>query len=419
VHRKHGMPDHPSPWNLGGLTLRELGSRVWNEIGEDEVTDRAAALAYYFLFALFPTLLFLTVLLGMLPLPGMMDRLLQYMDQALPSDAASIVRRTWAEIYRGARGGLLSIGVLTAIWASSNGMASIMSALNVAYDIDDTRPWWKRRLLAILLTFGFAMFILAALVLLVFGPLIGAGVAGLFGLGTLFTSVWSIVSLPIVVFFVLVGIALVYYLAPAAEQHWRWVTPGSVVALTLWLAMSWGLRLYVSRFSDYNATYGSIGGIMLLMLWLYLTGVVLLVGAEINAEIEHAAAKRGALTAKAPGEQRPPAEEEPEEGAWPLPGRTLDEDVAIAGRVVERWLVEARQRGWGAYALIGGGVLAGWMLRGRSLGELTRTGGRLAKISLQIAAAIAAVERFRHRTGAENATGEDATREEIEERRAA
>ena len=294
------MSDRPSPWNLGGLTLRELGSRVWNEIGEDEVTDRAAALAYYFLFALFPTLLFLTVLLGLLPLPGLMDRLLQYMDQALPSDAASIVRRTWTEIYRGARGGLLSIGVLTAIWASSNGMASIMTALNVAYDIEDTRPWWKRRLLAILLTFGFAIFILAALVLLVFGPLIGAGVAGLLGLGTMFTSVWSIVSLPIVVFFVLVGIALAYYLAPAAEQHWRWVTPGSIVALTLWLAMSWGLRLYVARFADYNATYGSIGGIMLLMLWLYLTGVVLLVGAEINAEIEHAAARRGALTAKAP-----------------------------------------------------------------------------------------------------------------------
>ena len=93
------MSDRPSPWNLGGLTLRELGSRVWNEIGEDEVTDRAAALAYYFLFALFPTLLFLTVLLGLLPLPGLMDRLLQYMDQALPGDAASIVRRTWTEIY--------------------------------------------------------------------------------------------------------------------------------------------------------------------------------------------------------------------------------------------------------------------------------------------------------------------------------
>ena len=146
------MSKRPSPWNLGGLTVRELGRRVWAEIWEDEVTDRGAALAYYFLFALFPTLLFLTVLLGLLPLPGLMDRLLQYGDQALPGDAASIVRRTWVEINRGAGGGLLSIGVLTALWASSNGMASIMSALNVAYDIEDTRPWWKRRLLAVVLT---------------------------------------------------------------------------------------------------------------------------------------------------------------------------------------------------------------------------------------------------------------------------
>ena len=414
------MSKRPSPWNLGGLTVRELGRRVWAEIWEDEVTDRGAALAYYFLFALFPTLLFLTVLLGLLPLPGLMDRLLQYGDQALPGDAASIVRRTWVEINRGAGGGLLSIGVLTALWASSNGMASIMSALNVAYDIEDTRPWWKRRLLAVVLTVGFAVFILAALVLLVFGPYIGAGVAGLFGLGTIFMSVWNVANIPIVVFFVLVGIALVYYLAPAAEQSWRWVTPGSVVALGLWLAMSWGLRLYVGRFADYNATYGSIGGIVLLMLWLYLTGVVLLVGAEINAEIEHAAARRGALTAKAPGEQRAPADEEPEGGVWPLPGRTLTEDVAITGRVIERWVAEARRRGWAPIALLGGGVLVGWLLRRRSLSEIAGTGGRLARNTMHIAAAIAAIERFRGQVDVDDRTVDEKPKEEtVIERRAA
>jgi membrane protein len=410
------MSERPSPWNLGGLTLRELGNRVWAEIWEDEVTDRAAALAYYFLFALFPTLLFLTVLLGLLPMPGLMDRLLQYGDQALPSDAASIVRRTWIEINRGARGGLLSIGVLTALWAASNGMASIMSALNVAYDVEDTRPWLKRRFLAVLLTFGFALFILAAMVLLVFGPHIGAGVAGLFGLGTMFTSVWTAVNIPIVMFFVLVGIALVYYLAPAVEQQWRWVTPGSVVALGLWLAMSWGLRLYVGRFADYNATYGSIGGIILLMLWLYLTGVVMLIGAEINAEIEHAAAEHGALTAKASGEQRAPAEEEPEDGAWLPPGRTVTEDVAIAGRMIERWLVEAQRRGWGPFALLGAGVLAGWLMRGVSVGEAARIGGRVARITVQVAAAAAAIERFRARRRGRH---EGATEQELIERRAA
>lgn len=241
----------------------------------DEVIDRGAALAYYFLFALFPALLFLTALLGLLPLPGLMDRLLEYADRALPVDAASIVRRTLAEIVRGAHGGLLSIGVLAALWASSNGMASVMSTLNIVYDVEDTRPWWKRRLLAVGLTLGFSLFILAALTLLVFGPQVGGVVAGRLGFGPLFQTVWNLISVPVVVGLGFVGVGLVYYLAPAVEQRWRWVTPGSVVA----------------------------GGVILLMLWLYLSGVVLLVGAEINAEIEQAAAVRGEPTAKPAGER--------------------------------------------------------------------------------------------------------------------
>jgi membrane protein len=302
------MSESPSPWNLGGLTVRELGRRVWRELSEDEVTERGAALAYYFLFALFPALLFLTALLGLLPLPGLTDQLIEYADQTLPGDAASIVQRTLEEIQAGARGGLLSVGALAALWAGSNGMASIMTALNVAYDVEDARPWWKRRGLAIVLTVGFALFILAALVLLVFGPPIGEAVAGVLGLGAVFGVAWSVLGVPVVMGCVLLGFALVYYLAPAAQQRWRWVTPGSAVALVLWLAMSFGLREYVQRFANYTATYGSIGGVILLMLWLYLTGVVLLVGAEINAEIEHAAAERGNVTAKAPGEQAAPVD---------------------------------------------------------------------------------------------------------------
>jgi membrane protein len=300
----------PSPWNLGGLSLRELGRRVWRELGEDDVTDRGAALAYYFLFALFPTLLFLTALLGMSPLPGLMDALIAYADKALPPAAASLVKHTLDEIRAGARGGLLSLGVLAALWSGSNGMASIMTALNIAYDVKDGRPWWKRRGLAVLLTLGFGLLIMIALVLLVFGPMLGQAIAAGLGLGNVFALAWRILSVPVVALCALAGIALVYYLAPAVEQRWRWVTPGSVVALVLWLAMSFGLRQYVSRFANYTATYGSIGGVILLMLWLYLTGVVLLVGAEINAEIEHAAAKRGEETAKAPGAHAAPADRE-------------------------------------------------------------------------------------------------------------
>jgi membrane protein len=297
------MASDVSPWKLGGLGVVDLAKRVWAEFSEDQVSDRAAALAYYFLFALFPALLFLTALLGLLPIPDLMNRLMDYVSQALPGDAASIIERTLGEIVAGAGGGLLSIGVLGALWAGSNGMSSIMSALNVAYDVKETRPWWKTRLLAIGLTLGFSVFILSALVLIVFGPKIGETVAGWVGLGAVFTFVWNIVSIPIVMVLVAIGIGLVYYLAPAVEQHWRWVTPGSAVALVLWLAASLALRFYVTNFANYNATYGSIGGVILLMLWLYLSGMALLLGAEVNAEIEHAAARRGAPDAKQAGEQ--------------------------------------------------------------------------------------------------------------------
>ncbi|HUF93135.1 MAG TPA: YhjD/YihY/BrkB family envelope integrity protein [Candidatus Limnocylindria bacterium] len=304
-----GVSPDVSAWKLGGLSVKELARRVWSEFWEDEVTDRAAALAYYFVFALFPALLFLTSLLGLLPIPGLMDRLLEYMSRALPGDAASVLQKTLTEVITGAKTSLLSFGALAALWAGSNGMASIMTALNIVYDAEESRPFWKRKLLALGLTFGFALFILTALVLMVFGPKLGAMVAGWVGLGQVFEIAWNIISIPLVMSLVAVGIALVYYFAPNVEQKWQWVTPGSVVALVIWLAMSAGLRYYVSNFGNYNATYGSIGGVILLMLWLYLSGVVLLLGAEVNSEIEHAAAARGDATAKLPGEKEAPAPE--------------------------------------------------------------------------------------------------------------
>jgi hypothetical protein len=287
-------------------------------------------------------------------------------------------------------------------------MASVIHALNVAYGVEDPRSWWKRRLVAVVLTLGFSLFILTALILVVFGPRIGEVVAGRLGFGEQFTTIWNIASLPVVMFFVLVGIALVYYIAPATKQHWRWVTPGSTVALVLWLGVSFALRWYVANFADYSATYGSIGGVILLMLWLYLTGLVLLVGAEINAEIEHAAAERGAITAKAEGEAAAPVDQ-----VATAPPSPVD-DVSVAGEAVARWVGKAQRRGWGPLALLGGGVAVGWLLRRRPVAEVASIGGRLASGALQVAAAIAAVERFRHPR-----TDEEAREQAIEERRAA
>lgn len=275
---------------LGGLTVWELSRRVWQEIQEDEILDRAASLSYYFLFALFPTLLFLATLLGLLPGADLMKTLMDYVARVLPGDASSLVHRTLDEVVSGASRGLLSVGVLAALWAASNGTASIIVALNVAYGITDHRPWWRQRLVAVALTVALSVLTLTALLLLVFGERLGEVVAGWVGLGPLFTRLWNVLRWPAAIAFALTGITLVYCLAPTARHRWRWVTPGSVFALGAWLAMSVGLRLYVRYVGDYNATYGSIGGVILLMLWLYLSGVALLVGAEIDSQVERARA---------------------------------------------------------------------------------------------------------------------------------
>jgi len=293
-----------SPWSLGGLSLRELGARLWNELWQDEVLDRAAALAYYFLFAMFPALLFLTTLFGLLPGPQLLDQLMGYAARVLPPEAATVVQKTLDQIVSGAGKGLLSVGALVALWGGSSGMVSTMTALNVAYGVTDNRPWWKRRLIALGLTLGCSILVLLGLLLIVVGPRIGSMVAGFLSVGEIFTRAWSVISISIAMFLVLVVIALVYYFAPAVEQDWRWLTPGSTVCLFLWLAMSVVLRFYVTRVIDYNAAYGSIGGVILLVLWLYLSSVVLLLGAEINSEIEHAAAKQGEPSAKSEGERR-------------------------------------------------------------------------------------------------------------------
>ena len=283
-----------SPWALGGLSARELGTRVYQRFWDDEILDQAAGLSYYFAFALLPTLLFLTTLIGLLPIPDVMSRLMDSADRVLPGDAASLLRTTLAEVVRDASGSLLSIGVLTALLGASSGMLRIMKALNEAYGIADGRTWWGRRIVAIVLTIVFSLFAVTAMLFLIFDGRLGEAVAGWLGLGPSTALTWRLLLWPIVIVLGLTGLALVYYLAPARSRGWHLITPGSMFALVTWLVMSLVLRLYVSYFANYNATYGSIGGVILLMLWLYWSGVALLVGAEIDSVIERADAERSA-----------------------------------------------------------------------------------------------------------------------------
>jgi membrane protein len=278
-----------NPWKLGGLGWKAFGQRLWEESQKDDILGRAAQLAYYFLLALFPALLFLTALIGLFPLKETMPELMLNLRTVLPADALSLLERYLDNVVKGSSGDILSLGLLGALWASSSGVTAIMESLNVVYSAAETRPYWKVRLIATLLTIGLAGFIIASTTLVLYGARIGEWIAGFIGLGWLFVIAWNVLQWPVAVFLMLFALAVIYYVCPNVEHDWRWVTPGSVCAVSLWLAVSLGFKAYVENFGNYNAAYGSIAGVIVLMLWLYLTGVVMLLGGEINAQIEHAA----------------------------------------------------------------------------------------------------------------------------------
>jgi membrane protein len=289
-------------WKLGGLSVKDLGRRVIHEIQEDDCLGRAAQLAYYFLFALFPFFLVLTTLLGYLPVPNLMDRLMEMLAGILAGDALQLVQDNVREIVTSRRGGLLSFGILVALWTSSSAVTAIVDGLNRAYDVEEGRPYWKVRLIAIFLTVGISLFIIFSLILLTFGPQIGGWIADQVGLGGVFQTAWNLLRWPVIVGLIVLAMALVYYVAPDVEQRWQWITPGSLVAVIGWLLASLGFSFYVNNFGSYNATYGSIGAVIVLLTWMYVSGFFVLVGGEINAEIEHAAS-----SGKDPGEKQQPA----------------------------------------------------------------------------------------------------------------
>lgn len=280
-----------SSWKLAGLTWKELGRRVYARVIKDEVFGRAAQLSYYFLLALFPLLLFLTSLLGYFAEAGtaLRDELLAYLSRVMPASASALVYETLEEISKSTGSGKLSFGIIASLWAASTGVAAMTNSLNAAYGIEETRPWWKARLISILLTVMIAVLIISALVLLFGGGKIAAFIAGTFEFGDVFTFVWSVLQWPVLLAFVLLAFGLIYYLAPALEeQKWHWITPGAVIGVVLWLAVSFAFRIYLHFFNSYSATYGSLGAVIVMLLWFYLTGAAILIGGEVNSEIENA-----------------------------------------------------------------------------------------------------------------------------------
>ncbi len=285
------------------ITWTEIVKRTAREVMADNCLNLAAQLAYYFFLALFPALLVLIAIISYFPVHDLMNTIVATLGRIAPPEVLQIIRDQIAKLAEGKNGGLLTIGVLGAIWSSSSAITAIVSALNEAYDITEGRPWWKVRLIAIGLTVAVALFIVVATALVLVGPTMAEKVAAWLHLGAAFEWTWKIVQWPIVFALVSLGIAMVYYFAPDAEQRFVWITPGSVIATALWLIISLGFKFYVANFTSYNATYGAIGGVIVLMLWFYVSSLAILVGAELNAEIEHASPYGKDPGEKVPGEK--------------------------------------------------------------------------------------------------------------------
>ncbi len=348
------------------LTWPELIKRTYREMMDDDALGLAAQLAYYFFLALFPAILCLIAIASFLPLHSFTDDMVSSLGRFAPDEMLTLIREQMTRLSRGNDGGILSIGLIGALWSSSAAMVAMIGAMNRAYDIEEARPWWKVRLTAILLTLSLAVFIVASFALILAGPQIGEWLGARLGMGEVFLSIWRVFQWPLAFALVVTGIGLIYYFAPDAEQDFAWITPGSLIAAILWLLGSVAFRFYVVNFADYQATYGAVAGVMVLMLWFYMSGLVLIVGAEASAEIEHASPWGKAPAEKVPGQKRKigaaagtefrrrsergapgsPASRPvaPEHALVPFAGRpSFLERAGAAALVLYRWRARARQ----------------------------------------------------------------------------
>lgn len=274
-----------------GLTWRDFAGRVWIATQQDDIFGLAAQLSYYFLLAVFPFFLFLTTLLGLLAKTGteIYGNLLSNAALLLPDSAFQLVVTTLAEIQKGAGGAKLGFGIVAALWASSSGMLAMIEGLNRAYEVKVSRPWWRERLISIGFTIFLSGFLIVSIVLVLYGSRIAEAIARYFGLSEIFTFFWNLFQWPVALLFVLLALGLLYRYAPNTSRgRWHEMVPGAFAGMMLWLVVSLLFRLYLQFFNSYNKTYGSLGAVIVLMLWLNLSSAAILVGAEVNAVLSKA-----------------------------------------------------------------------------------------------------------------------------------
>lgn len=289
-----------TPWRPGVPAKKFFGD-LRHEIQNDNVSNGAAALAYYWMFAIFPAAIFLLSLLPYLPIPNLEQAIMDMLGQAMPGEAAGLLRTTVENVTSTRSGGLLSFGILGTIWAGSAGLYAVMQQLNITYDVKEERPFWKARGTSILLMLLFALLVIGAFGLIVFGGVLQDALASRVGDSPILLAAFAGFRWLVILGLLLLGFAVTYYFGPNVQQRFSFITPGSVAGVVIIVIAALGFRIYVENFASFDKTYGSLGAVIVLLFWLYITGLVLLLGAEINALLEHYAD-----TGKQKGEKEQP-----------------------------------------------------------------------------------------------------------------
>lgn len=268
--------------------------RTYDDIGSNHTLQMAAALSYYFVMSLFPALIFLSAFVAYLPVPDLFNQALSLMSRFVPPDSMGVVRKVLSDVVTPNRGAFLSFGILGTLWAASGGFSAAIEALNIAYDVEETRPFWKVRPLAIGLTLLIGLLLLTALGVMIVGPRFGEWLSTRLHMSQLWILVWPYIHWTLSAAFAILAVESLYFLAPNVKQRF-WVTlPGAVLAVGCWIALSYTLGFYFRSFANFNKTYGTLGAAVALMVWLYWTGFAMLIGAELNAELAKKT-KRGAV----------------------------------------------------------------------------------------------------------------------------
>ena len=270
--------------SLGAIKTLQLSAASFSR---HDMSTYAAALAYRLLFSLFPFLVFLTTLLGFLRMPELFDWLREQAAFLLPEQAMDLVNTVVTELQT-PQGGLMSLAIALAIWSASAGVLGTMNALNVVFEVKERRAAWKRVIVSLVYTLALALMLIIAATMMITGPGLLSWLAHYVKLDTFFVMLWTWLRWPIVLLLLILVVSMVYYAGPNLRQPFRLITPGAVIAVAAWVAASFAFAYYVQNFASYNKTYGSMGAVIVLLLYFFLSAAVMLFGAEVNAVLARA-----------------------------------------------------------------------------------------------------------------------------------